>query len=81
MFCLGWEGGGIIKFFSSSTEVLTCICLSLTARHTSDRWTDQGYRDRTSDRKLGFASFSKGSCNYYFFGIKQQLLRQYVIGY
>jgi hypothetical protein len=34
----------------------------------------QGYRDRTSDRKLGFAWFWKGSCNYYFFGIKQQLL-------
>ena len=38
-------------------------------------------RDRTSDWKLGFAWFWKGRCNYYFFGIKQQLLPQYVIGY
>ena len=41
----------------------------------------QGYRDRTSDRKLGFAWFWKGRCNYYLFGINQQLLCQNVIGY
>ncbi len=50
------------------------IFLSLSSR-------DQGYRDRTSDQKLGFAWFWKGRCNYYFFGIKQQLLPQYIIRY